>query len=314
VGRKANVGSLDVETVGIKLAKGGHIEVDGNFQTSVPGIYAAGDVIGPPSLASTGVYQAQHAVLAMFGEEQRDAHVSYPVGMWTTPECSYYGMTKDAAEKTQKYPQGVEEGIAPYSSCLRGRVFAPEGLLKLVFEKTSGVILGVHIVGENACELVHYGMDIVDQSVTIFSVMSTLFIAVTFHELFKEAAVNGNSKLSFGVQWHEIFKELKLAYEKNARWPEISKSFATTNLLQEEFALVDTAGKGTVDAQGLTTVLGKLGLEMKSEVIEDLVFLADEDGSCSIAPTKLAEIFQQSMAFAVAPSGDQPFTPRSRVA
>ena len=71
------------------------------------------------------------------------------------------------------------------------------------------------------------------------------------------------------MQWHEIFKELKLAYEKNARWPEISKSFATTNLLQEEFALVDTAGKGTADAQGLITVLGRLGLEMQSEVIED---------------------------------------------
>merc|ERR1719450_172548 len=122
---------------------------------------------------------------------------AFPVGMWTTPEVGYYGMTKQAAEK-----QGldVEEGIAPYSSCLRGRVFAPEGLLKLVFKKADGVIVGVHAIGLDACELVHFGMDLVVRGETIFAIMTKLFVAVTYHELFKHAAVQGNSRLAFGLQ------------------------------------------------------------------------------------------------------------------
>lgn len=300
-GRKANMGGIDTAKLGITASKAGHIEVDSSFQTSAVGIYAAGDVIGPPMLASTGVYQAQHAVLSMFGEAQRDAHISYPIGMWTTPECGYYGMTKESAEKAGLV---VEEGIAAYSCCLRGRVFAPEGLMKLVFEKSGGVILGVHIVGENACELVHYGMDLVDQRVTIFSVMSTLFVAVTFHELFKEAAVNGNSKLKFGWQWHTILNALKVARQKlTSRIDERS--------LQLEFASVDTSSPGTLDAQGLTSLFRNMGLVLERDIIDDLIFLADEDGTYSVSINKLIEIFAESAS--ERSSGDPPFTPRSRI-
>merc|ERR1711968_263946 len=80
--------------------------------------------------------------------------------------------------------------------------------LKLVFDTDSKKILGVHIIGTDACELVHYGMDLVEQKATIFDVIGTLFTAVTFHELFKEAALDGNSKLQFGIQWQEVLGQL----------------------------------------------------------------------------------------------------------
>merc|ERR1719436_439634 len=141
----------------------------------------------------------------MFDEGRCEQRANFPVGMWTIPECAYYGLTKAAALKKG---MDVEEGVAPYKACLRGRVFHPEGLLKLVFQKSDGVIVGVHMIGADACELVHYGMDLVEQEVTIFTLISTLFTAVTYHELFKEAALDGNSKVAFGAQWRMILSEL----------------------------------------------------------------------------------------------------------
>lgn len=107
----------------------------------------------------------------------------------------YFGPTLAAAKKA-----GVdaEEGVATFADCLRGRVFAPDGLLKLVFDKNSGVILGVHIIGADACELIHFGMRLVKEKATLGSVIGQMFVAVTFHELFKAAALDGNSKLAFG--------------------------------------------------------------------------------------------------------------------
>merc|ERR1719316_1399885 len=132
IGRKPNVTGFGIQKLGVKMAeRGGHIEVDSGFQSSVPGIYAAGDVIGPPSLASTGVHQAQGAVVSMFDEGNFEPKTNFPVGMWTTPECGYYGLTREAA---QKKGLSVQEGMARYTQCLRGRVFAPEGLVKLVFD------------------------------------------------------------------------------------------------------------------------------------------------------------------------------------
>ena len=87
-----------------------------------------------------------------------------------------------------------------YTYCLRGRVFSPDGLVKLVFRKDSGVIVGVHLIAGGVCDMVHYGLDLVDQTVTIFSLISTLFTAVTFHDLFEEAALDRSSKLAFGAR------------------------------------------------------------------------------------------------------------------
>jgi NAD(P) transhydrogenase len=282
IGRRPNVSGFGLEKLGAKLAeRGGHIEVDGTFQSSVPGVYAAGDVIGPPSLASTGVYQAQGAVASMFDEGQAESRGDFPVGMWTVPECAYFGLTKAAAIKKGL---DVEEGVASYNACLRGRVFSPEGLLKLVFQKSDGVIVGVHMIGSDACELVHYGMDLVEQKVTIYKLISTLFTAVTYHELFKEAALNGNSKVAFGAQWQSILAELGAN-------PDANEDFSEEKL-RAEFDAIDTSGDGSLDTDELHALFQRLGKDVKKGTIANLVRLADDDGNGTIEWEEFAQIFK----------------------
>jgi hypothetical protein len=218
----------------------------------------------------------------MFDEDTSgQKRTSFPVGMWTVPECAYYGLTKAAAEKAGLE---VEEGQAPYNACLRGRVFHPEGLLKLVFTKGDGVIVGVHMIGADACELVHYGMDLVEQQVTIFTLISTLFTAVTYHELFKEAALNGNSKLAFGAQWQAILGELGICMEGNLDMGEEE--------LRKEFDAIDTSGDGSLDPDELAAVFSRLGTDVKKGTIANLVRLADDDGNGTIEWEEFSNIFR----------------------
>jgi len=102
-------------------------------------------------------------------------------------------------KKGSKKGLDVEEGVAEYTECLWGGVFAPDRLVKLVFKRENGVTLGVHLIGAGACELVHYAMNLVEQEVTTFALIYILFTAVTYHELFKEAALDRNSKLAYGA-------------------------------------------------------------------------------------------------------------------
>jgi len=114
--------------------------------------------------------------------------LSYPVGIWTNPEVSFIGRTRERDLADGWAEVEVGEAIAPYSSTIRGRVQGCNiGLLKLVFEKPTGRILGVHILGEDACELIHYGTALAQSGKTVFEVLGTVFTAVTFHELFKNA-------------------------------------------------------------------------------------------------------------------------------
>ena len=211
VGRKPNTDNLGLEEAGIELDEYGDITVDGTLRcrTAQHSIYAAGDVVGRPFLASTGAAQAVAAVGAMFstvgdycsldeglgatGARYDPASLAsnpfqFPVGLWSTPEVAYFGLSKKQADSIG---YEADEGLALYKQCLRGVVFAPEGLLKLVFEKGSGRILGVHIVGADACELIHYGMELVRAERTIQSVLEATYSAVTFHELYTVAARAG---------------------------------------------------------------------------------------------------------------------------
>jgi NAD(P) transhydrogenase len=282
-GRKPNVFGWGAEKLGIKLAaKGGHVEVNEKYETSAPGVYAVGDVIGPPSLASTGAYQAQAAMLEMFGQGHMNKFGSFPVGMWTTPECGYYGLTMAAA--TKKGIQ-VREGCVRYDACLRGRVFAPVGLLKLVFREDDGVIVGVHIIGDDACELVHYGMDLVKQEVSIFKVMTTCFTAVTFHELFKEAALDGNSKLEFGLEWHKILDDIGAHIDNHEHGMDIEK-------MQALFQEADLDGDGCLDWKELMAAFHKYGCEISRATASNLVRLSvKEEGETAVHWDEFAKIF-----------------------
>jgi len=210
-GRDANTAHLNLDAVGASVDGRGNLEVDSRLCTANPRVYGAGDVLGPPSLASTGVEQATAAVRAMFpagNEELQEAMEGggvdptallsdksrFPVGIWTTPEMAYFGLSPAQAVKDGR---DVVEGVAKYADTLRGHVNRCSiGSLKLVVSEDDGAILGVFIFGDEACELVHYGMELVVGARTVFDVQNTLFAAVTFHECYKNAADDAVAQLA----------------------------------------------------------------------------------------------------------------------
>eukprot|EP00579_Thalassiosira_antarctica_P022819 CAMPEP_0201981416 /NCGR_PEP_ID=MMETSP0904-20121228/73559_1 /ASSEMBLY_ACC=CAM_ASM_000553 /TAXON_ID=420261 /ORGANISM="Thalassiosira antarctica, Strain CCMP982" /LENGTH=604 /DNA_ID=CAMNT_0048533985 /DNA_START=76 /DNA_END=1890 /DNA_ORIENTATION=- len=231
VGRKPNTAGLNLSAAGVNTDSYGGIEVNSELKTTSIGgnVYAAGDVVGRPFLASTGLAQGVAAIKGMFSEDSKEEKTdgeedgdfatedgetedgasckvgelcmtgekfdpkslasnpfAFPVGVWSSPEAAYYGLSTQQCEE-----MGINagEGVALYAECLRGLVFSPNGLLKLVFDKDSGRIMGVHICGDDACELIHYGMELVKAERTIEDVLSNLYSAVTFHEMYRIAAM-----------------------------------------------------------------------------------------------------------------------------
>ncbi|KAL3781392.1 hypothetical protein ACHAW5_010288 [Stephanodiscus triporus] len=220
VGRKPNTANLNLAAAGIRTDEFGGIVVDSRLRSTARGgnVYAAGDVLGRPFLASTGTAQGFAAVEGMLEEEKKlavealegveadtmDEHqpstfedrydpknlasnpFAFPIGVWTSPEAAYYGLSM---QQCKELGINAGEGVALYAECLRGLVFSPNGLLKLVFDKDNGQIMGVHICGDDACELIHYGMELVKAERTIDDVLSNLYSAVTFHEMYRIAAM-----------------------------------------------------------------------------------------------------------------------------
>jgi hypothetical protein len=134
------------------------------------------------------------------------------------------------------------------------------------------VILGVHIIGEDACELVHYGMSLVQTKTTIFGVLHTIYAAVTFHELFKEAALDGNSKLEFGIEWHRIFEHI------SPQGGAVDMAnLVESGQLRAQFDEMDSNHSGALDTDELLAVLTKVGTPMKRGAVENLIRLADSD-------------------------------------
>ena len=178
VGKNEETG---LASAGVDIADRGMVNIDKTtLLTSSKNVYAAGDVIGPPALASTSMEQAQRAVSSMFSEKgetdaAQDANHDDPlsIGVWTIPEMGYFGSTKEKAERDG---YTVVEGTVGFDQCLRGRVFAPDGLLKLVVDAESGTVLGVHIIGKEAAEIVHYGMALVKEG----TLSSLLVLGIEF--------------------------------------------------------------------------------------------------------------------------------------
>ncbi|KAH8044568.1 HI0933-like protein [Aureococcus anophagefferens] len=267
-------------------------KADGSLRIKLKG--DAGDLGRTrPALASTGVEQAQRAVSHAFGTAVESID-QFPVGVWTIPEVGFFGLTRAAAEKAGRT---VKEGVAGYDMCLRGRVFAPDGLLKLVFDVESREILGVHIIGRDACELVHYGMDLVMKRATIFDVIGTLFTAVTFHELFKEAALDGNSKLDFGIQWQEVLMSL------GTQLP--AKDLLESGEVKRKFDAIDTDKSGGLDEAELLTVLNSFGQDVPAAVAANIIHLADEDGNGVIDIHEFEKIFHVLAAMEAAAGKDK---------
>jgi NAD(P) transhydrogenase len=194
-GRSGTTKALGCEKIGIKLGKREAIEVDANYRTNIAHIYAVGDVIGFPALASISMDQGRIAVAHILKTTDLDHIPTYfPYGIYTVPEISMFGLTEEEALAKK---MDICTGKARYKDMARGKIMgAKAGFLKLVFTRSDLVVCGVHIIGNIATELVHYGMHLVEEKKTLYDVIGTVFNFPTLHDLYKYAAYDGLSTMS----------------------------------------------------------------------------------------------------------------------
>jgi NAD(P) transhydrogenase len=193
IGRQANSDSLSLEKVGLASDGRGKLIVDENFQTAVPHVYAAGDVIGFPALASTSMEQGRLASCHMFGQPGKMPPHLIPYGIYTIPEISMVGTTEEQLTR-DRVP--YESGLARYAELAKGQMLGDEqGLLKLLFDPTSLKLLGVHVIGDRAAEIVHIGQVVLTMGGTIEYFRDTVFNYPTLAEAYKVAALDGLNKL-----------------------------------------------------------------------------------------------------------------------
>jgi NAD(P) transhydrogenase len=194
-GRSGATATLGCEVAGVKVGKRGSIEVDHDYRTSVPSIYAAGDVIGFPALASTSMEQARVAVCHAFGwTYKRQVSELLPYGIYTIPECSCVGLSEEDA-KARAVDTVV--GKALYKHNARGRIIGDtEGIVKLVFERQSRKLVGAHCIGDRATELVHIGQSIIMLGGTVDTLIEMVFNYPTLAECYKYAAYDALARFS----------------------------------------------------------------------------------------------------------------------
>ena len=186
-GRSGNTEDLGLEAVGVDIDDRGRIVVDERYRTTVAGIYAAGDVIGPPALASAAMDQGRIAVCDAFGLPGIDAvDPAVPTGVYSIPEVAGVGLTEQEAQS-----RGIDYAVGRgrFTANARGNISgATEGMVKLIFRRDDRVLLGAHVLGEIASELVHIGQAALHHGDTIAYFLDTTFNVPTYAEAYKYAA------------------------------------------------------------------------------------------------------------------------------
>lgn len=192
-GRVSSSGRIGLERLDIKYDERGSIAVNENFQTTVGNIYAAGDVIGPPALAATSSVQGRHVACHAFDAMTVPFPKVFPVGVYTIPELSLVGKTEE-----QLKAEGVDYvvGRASFSEIARGYIRGDHhGLLKLLISKQTHEILGIHIVGDDACNLIHIGLAFMQKKGHAQDLINMVFNYPTLAEGYRIAAFNGLNKI-----------------------------------------------------------------------------------------------------------------------
>ncbi len=193
VGRQPNADRINIEAVGLTLEDRGRLATDADFRTAVPYIFAAGDVVGFPSLASTSMEQGRHAACCMFGVCRPERQDLWPYGIYTIPEISMVGKTEQQLTAA-RIP--YETGIAPFEEVAKAQIVGDQtGLLKIIFHAETRVLLGVHIIGEGAVELVHIGQTLMMTGGTVDVLRDTVFNYPSLAEAYRVAAANGLDRL-----------------------------------------------------------------------------------------------------------------------
>ena len=194
VGRSGNVDDLNLAAAGVEADARGRIKVDADFRTQQPHIFAAGDVIGFPSLASVSMEQGRIAAAHAFNKPVHSNPATYPYGIYTIPEISFIGKTE---EQLTDEDVPYEVGVAYYREMARGQIRGDTtGRLKIIFHRETKELLGVHIIGEGATELLHIGQAVLILKGTVEYFVDTVFNYPTLAECYKAAAFNGLNKLA----------------------------------------------------------------------------------------------------------------------
>ena len=219
-GRHGATDLLDLEAAGLEADSRGRIKVDDRFRTSVDHIYAVGDVIGFPALAATSMEQGRLAAYDAFGEPANSLLELQPIGVYTIPEISYCGRTEDELT-TESVP--YEFGISRYRELARGQILGDTyGMLKLLVSTETRKLLGVHIFGTSATELVHIGQAVMTTGGTVDHLVDTVFNYPTLSEAYKVAALDAVNKMR-AVQRMSAY-EASGPYEESALSEESAQS------------------------------------------------------------------------------------------
>lgn len=192
-GRQGTGGQLALETAGLAADDRGRLQVDGSFRTAVPHIYAVGDVIGFPALASTSMEQGRLAAHHACGDPAHATHELQPIGIYTIPEISFVGRTEDELTEASV---PFEVGIARYRELARGQIIGDSyGMLKLLVSPTDHRLLGVHVFGTGATDIVHIGQAVMGCDGTVDYLVDAVFNYPTLAESYKVAALDAMNKL-----------------------------------------------------------------------------------------------------------------------
>jgi NAD(P) transhydrogenase len=192
-GRQGAVADLDLANAGLEADVRGRIAIDERYRTTVPHIYAVGDVVGFPSLASASAEQGRLAACDIFGVPTSAGETPLPIGIYSIPEISYVGKTE-----TELTEAGVpyEVGISHYRELARGQILGEShGLVKLLVSPDDRTLLGVHAFGAGATEVVHIGQAVMGLGGTIDYLVESVFNYPTFAEAYKVAALDALNKL-----------------------------------------------------------------------------------------------------------------------
>jgi NAD(P) transhydrogenase len=195
VGRAGNIDELNLAAAGVEADARGRISVDADFRTSTPNIFAVGDLIGFPSLASVSMEQGRIAAARAFDDHRSTSDPRhYPYGIYSIPEISFIGKTE---EQLTDEDVPYEVGMAYYREIARGQIRGDTaGRLKILFHRETRLLLGVHIIGEGATELLHIGQAVMALGGTLNYFIDTVFNYPTLAECYKAAAFNGINRLT----------------------------------------------------------------------------------------------------------------------
>lgn len=192
VGREGEADTLNLESVNLSSNSRGRLDIDDNFQTKVDNIYAVGDIVGFPSLASSAMEQGRRAAMHALGQKVNPLG-ELPYGLYTIPEISMIGRNEQQLT-ANKIP--YEVGLARYHEIARGQIIGDDtGMLKLLFHRETHEILGVHCIGDLATEIVHIGQAVMALGGKIEYFCETVFNYPTMAECYRVAAFNGLNRL-----------------------------------------------------------------------------------------------------------------------